>query len=75
MVKARDRAEAEAEEARKKEEEEEALSNEKLSEIARENSLALSSLEARVAGMEKGSGDKSSDRGSNILRLPPLAAE
>lgn len=59
----------------KKEEEEEALSNEKLSEIARENSLALSSLEARVAGMEKGSGDKAGDKGSNILRLPPLAAE
>ncbi len=59
----------------KKEEEEEALSNEKLSEIARENSLALSSLEARVAGMEKGAGEKSGDKGSNILRLPPLAAE
>ncbi|AMD59892.1 efflux RND transporter permease subunit [Rhizobium pusense] len=59
----------------KKEEEEEALSNEKLSEIARENSLALSSLEARVASMEKGSGDKAADKGSNILRLPPLAAE
>ncbi len=59
----------------KKEEEEESLSNEKLSEIARENSLALSSLEARVAGMEKGSGEKSVDKGSNILRLPPLAAE
>jgi predicted RND superfamily exporter protein len=59
----------------KKEEEEESLSNEKLSEIARENSLALSSLEARVAGMEKGSGEKSGDKGSNILRLPPLAAE
>ncbi len=59
----------------KKEEEEEALSNEKLSEIARENSLALSLLEARVAGMEKGSGDKAGDKGSNILRLPPLAAE
>ncbi|CAN7396097.1 efflux RND transporter permease subunit [Agrobacterium tumefaciens] len=59
----------------KKEEEEEALSNEKLSEIARENSLALSSLEARVAGMEKGTGDKAADKGSNILRLPPLAAE
>ncbi|WP_425901851.1 efflux RND transporter permease subunit [Agrobacterium radiobacter] len=59
----------------KKEEEEEALSNEKLSEIARENSLALSSLEARVAGMETGSGDKAGDKGSNILRLPPLAAE
>lgn len=59
----------------KKEEEEEALSNEKLSEIARENSLALSSLEARVASMEKGTGDKAADKGSNILRLPPLAAE
>ncbi len=59
----------------KKEEEEEALSNEKLSEIARENSLALSSLEARVASMEKGTGDKTADKGSNILRLPPLAAE
>ncbi|CUX29560.1 efflux RND transporter permease subunit [Agrobacterium genomosp. 13] len=59
----------------KKEEEEEALSNEKLSEIARENSLALSSLEARVASMEKGTGEKSGDKGSNILRLPPLAAE
>ncbi|MGF0521881.1 efflux RND transporter permease subunit [Agrobacterium pusense] len=59
----------------KKEEEEEALSNEKLSEITRENSLALSSLEARVASMEKGSGDKAADKGSNILRLPPLAAE
>ncbi len=59
----------------KKEEEEEALSNEKLSEIARENSLALSSLEARVASMEKGSGDKAADKGSNILRRPPLAAE
>ncbi|KDR90630.1 ABC transporter permease [Agrobacterium sp. TS43] len=59
----------------KKEEEEEALSNEKLSEIARENSLALSSLEARVASMEKGAGDKAADKGSNILRLPPLAAE
>ncbi|MGP4749918.1 efflux RND transporter permease subunit [Agrobacterium pusense] len=59
----------------KKEEEEEALSNEKLSEIVRENSLALSSLEARVASMEKGSGDKAADKGSNILRLPPLAAE
>ncbi|SOC94388.1 Multidrug efflux pump subunit AcrB [Rhizobium sp. AN5] len=59
----------------KKEEEEESLSNEKLSEIARENSLALSSLEARVAGMEKGSAEKSGDKGSNILRLPPLAAE
>ncbi|MES5043696.1 efflux RND transporter permease subunit [Rhizobium nepotum] len=59
----------------KKEEEEESLSNEKLSDIARENSLALSSLEARVASMEKGSGEKSGDKGSNILRLPPLAAE
>jgi len=59
----------------KKEEEEEAFSNEKLSEIARENSLALSSLEARVASMEKGTGDKAADKGSNILRLPPLAAE
>lgn len=59
----------------KKEVEEEALSNEKLSEIAHENSLALSSLEARVASMEKGTGDKASDKGSNILRLPPLAAE
>lgn len=59
----------------KKEEEEEALSNEKLSEIARENSLALSSLEARVTSMEKGTGDKTADKGSNILRLPPLAAE
>ncbi|WCK01584.1 efflux RND transporter permease subunit [Agrobacterium tumefaciens] len=59
----------------KKEVEEEALSNEKLSEIAHENSLALSSLEARVASMEKGTGDKAGDKGSNILRLPPLAAE
>ncbi|UXS97039.1 efflux RND transporter permease subunit [Agrobacterium tumefaciens] len=59
----------------KKEEEEESLSNEKLSDIARENSQALSSLEARVASMEKGSGEKSGDKGSNILRLPPLAAE
>ncbi len=59
----------------KKEEEEETLSTEKLSEIARENSMALSTLEARVAGMEKGTGDKSPEKGSNILRLPPLAAE
>jgi hypothetical protein len=59
----------------KKEEEEESLSNEKLSDIARENSQALSSLEARVASMEKGSGEKSGDKDSNILRLPPLAAE
>ncbi|MFK0384184.1 efflux RND transporter permease subunit [Agrobacterium sp. NPDC090273] len=59
----------------KKEHEDPALSNEELSGIARENSLALSSLEARVASMEKGGAEKPGDKGGKILRLPPLAAE
>lgn len=59
----------------KKEHEDPTLSNEELSGIARENSLALSSLEARVAGMEKNETDKHPDKGGKILRLPPLAAE
>ena len=61
----------------KKEEELEALSAEDLTRKAQENSEALSSMEQRLADVERQAGRRGDgqDKPSNILRLPPLAAE
>jgi HAE1 family hydrophobic/amphiphilic exporter-1 len=63
----------------KKEEELEAMSAEDLTRRAQENSESLSSIEQRLADIERQTrrqtGTEASDKPSNILRLPPLAAE
>ncbi|XUY26138.1 efflux RND transporter permease subunit [Agrobacterium sp. rho-8.1] len=61
----------------KKEEEHPVLSSEELSEAARTNQDALSGLEERLANIERknGAGQNNNDNASNVLRLPPLAAE
>ncbi len=60
----------------KKEEEHPILSSEELSILARENKEALSSVEERLAAVEKSTErDKRGSNSNNVLRLPPLAAE
>ncbi|MDP9838964.1 multidrug efflux pump subunit AcrB [Neorhizobium huautlense] len=61
----------------KKDEEELPMSEEALSKAAREQAAAVVALEERIARMER---EKSTDRspgssGTNVLRLPPQAAE
>lgn len=60
----------------KKEDEHPILSSEELSILARENKEALSSVEERLAAVEKSTErDKRGNNSNNVLRLPPLAAE
>ncbi|QCI97222.1 efflux RND transporter permease subunit [Agrobacterium larrymoorei] len=60
----------------KKEEEHPILSSEELSILARENKETLSSVEERLAAVEKSTErDKRGSNSNNVLRLPPLAAE
>lgn len=60
----------------KKEEEHPILSSEELSNVARENSEAIASIEERIAAVEKNApkGNRNG-KSDNVLRLPPLAAE
>jgi len=60
----------------KKEEEHPILSSEELSNVARENSEAIASMEERIAAVEKNAPkDNRNGKSDNVLRLPPLAAE
>ena len=60
----------------KKEEEHPILSSEELSNVARENSEAIASIEERIAAVEKNAPkDNRNGKSDNVLRLPPLAAE
>ncbi len=60
----------------KKEEEHPILSSEELSNVARENSEAIASMEKRIAAVEKNAPkDSRNGKSDNVLRLPPLAAE
>jgi len=60
----------------KKEEEHPILSSEELSNVARENSQAIASMEERIAAVEKNAPkDNRNGKSDNVLRLPPLAAE
>lgn len=60
----------------KKEEEHPILSSEELSNVARENSEAIASMEERIAAVEKNAPkDSRNGKSDNVLRLPPLAAE
>ncbi len=60
----------------KKEEEHPILSSEELSNVARENSKAIASMEERIAAVEKNAPkDNRNGKSDNVLRLPPLAAE
>ena len=60
----------------KKEEEHPILSSEELSNVARENSEAIASMEERIAAVEKNAPkDSRKGKSDNVLRLPPLAAE
>jgi multidrug efflux pump subunit AcrB len=64
----------------KKEQEDFGLSNEELSQEARKNAQSIASLEERLNQMERqtsANDDRSpgAQAGSNVLRLPPLAAE